>query len=143
MPLYVCFSRFSSTQTQIMNRSRVRGELELLKAEMIDIRSLLSQQIRKQTKTIVWSERRLKKLKRSVVVLGSIRKKVGGTLNRLSRVRNKLSFVTAEPRQYEEPWSSSLGFDTDQVSPESFSEAEFAKQVCFRQLGFLPDKCER
>ena len=106
-----------------MDRSFVKTEFKALRSELEEVRDNLSGQIRKQTKTIIWTERRLKRLKKSVIALKEGKKKVVENLNRLSRIRNGLQFITSEPHQIEEPVSSE-GIDTDVVSEETPSEAD-------------------
>ena len=119
----------------IMNRVLVKNEFLSLTDKLLATRSSLSQQIRRQTKSIVFVERRLRKMKKSVIALRKQKQQVGNNLNRISTIRNALSYVTNEPRQSMVEWESDDGVDTDDLSSESDTESETEKVnyigVCF------------
>ena len=110
-----------------MNRPLVKSEFICLTDELLSVRSGLSLEIRRQTKSIILMEKRIKRLKRSVIRLKRKKEKVGDNLNRVSKIRNQLAFVTNEPHQPKIEWESDDAIDSDALSDDSPSESEDEK----------------
>ena len=111
-----------------MDRSLLKEELKRLSDGLVSIRRDISRQIRRQTKYIVFIEKRLKRLKSANVRLREKKREIGDNFNRVCGNRNSLRVcVTNEPHQPHHDFSSDDGVDTDNLSDDSTTDVEEEK----------------
>ena len=119
-----------------MNREQVESDFKDLSNSLVSVRDGISAQIRKQSRNIMFIEKRLKRMKESVVKLRLKRREIDESLAHLSGVRDELSFVGIASGVRQEPLPSSddqVDSDLIQLSSDS-DESQCESKVTYKCL---------